>query len=83
MLAIVAINCYTLADAIEFNGSFAYKHISDFAATTDPEERNRLRQKTIPYLYLVWYHKFQFMFRALVPVLVFAMLLDWRYMHQD
>jgi hypothetical protein len=83
MAAIVYINCYTLSDAIEFNGSFAYKHISEYAATNDPEERKRLRQKTLPYLYYVWYHKFQFMFRVLVPVMLFAMLVDWKYMHED
>lgn len=83
MLAIVAINCYTLRDAIEFNGSFAYKFISQYASTDDLEERKRLRQKIIPYLHFLWYIKFQFMFRVLIPVLLFAMLMDWKYMHTD
>lgn len=41
----------------------------------------QLRQKIVPYLYLIWYHKFQFMFRVLLPLLLFILLIDLRYVH--
>lgn len=83
MILITFINCYTLRDAIEFNGSFAYKFISQYASTNDLEERKSLRRRIMPYLYFVWYHKFQFMFRIIIPLMLFLMALDWKYMHVD
>jgi hypothetical protein len=35
----------------------------------------------MPYLYLVWYHKFQFMFRIIIPLILFVMVIDWKYLH--
>lgn len=83
MVLMTYINCSTLREAIEFNGSFAYKYISQYANSEHLEERKALRAKIMPYLYFVWYHKFQLMFRVIIPVLLFLIVLDWKYMHTD
>lgn len=72
---------YTLKDAIEFNGSFAYRFLAEYMNTEDEERKKKLKDKIIPFIYLIWYHKFQFMFRIIIPLILFVILIDAKYAH--
>jgi hypothetical protein len=37
-----------------------------------------LKQKITQYQLCIWYHKFQFMFRIIIPIFLFIMLIDWK-----
>ena len=36
-----------------------------------------------PYIYYIWYHYFQYMVRVLIPLLLFLLLLTWKYLYYE
>lgn len=83
MSVVIFVNCFTLKDAIEFNGSFAYRYIEEWVEEEDAEKRGYLRKRILQFLYYVWYHKFQLLFRVIVPLILFMVLMDWKYLHAN
>lgn len=79
MTLIVYINASTLKDAIEFDGSFAYKYLSEYLHSDDVEQRKKLKQKIVMKVYLIWYHKFHYMLRVIIPLILFLIIIDARY----
>jgi hypothetical protein len=37
----------------------------------------------VPYIYYIWYHYFQFAVRILVPVLIFLLVVTWKYLFYE
>ena len=44
------------------------------------EGRLMLRKKIIPYIYHIWYHFHQFMFRIMIPLLLVMLIVHWKYL---
>ena len=40
-------------------------------------------RKIIPYIKQIWYQKFQYMFRIMLPLFLFIMVVDWKYLHSE
>jgi hypothetical protein len=71
---------WTAKDAMEFNGSFAYKSVVEYFNEKTKEGRLMLRKKIIPYIYHIWYHFHQFMFRIMIPLLLVMLIVHWKYL---
>jgi hypothetical protein len=42
-----------------------------------------LRKKIAPYIYYIWYHLFQLIIRLVIPVLIFLIVFNWRYIASE
>jgi len=47
------------------------------------EKRAQLRKQIVPYIYYIWYHFFQFIIRLIVPLLLFLLIIHWKYLVLD
>jgi hypothetical protein len=47
------------------------------------EKREELRKKIVPYIYYIWYHFFQFIIRIIIPLLIFMLVVNWRFIASD
>lgn len=37
----------------------------------------------MPYIYYIWYHYFQFAARIIVPLLIFLLVISWKYLFYE
>ena len=51
--------------------------------TKEKEVRQEMIRKIIPYIRQIWYQKFQYMFRIMLPLFLCIMVIDWKYLHAE
>ena len=78
--ASISIILWTAKEAVEFNGSFAYKFVMEYFKEKNKESKLALRKKIIPYIYHIWYHFHQFMLRVMIPLVLIMLIFHWKYL---
>ena len=81
LLVCIWVICASAASAIEFNGSFAYRHIVDYFKAESQDEKEVIGKRIKSYVTYIWYYYFQHMLRALIPLLLFLLIIHSKYLH--
>jgi hypothetical protein len=83
LTAAMSIILWTMKDAIEFNGSFAYRYVTEYFESNDQQRKQELRRMITSYITQIWYHFYQFMTRFILPILLFMLVLNWKYLASE